>query len=227
MRRAGRIVNRATLIAGLLSVLAPAIAVAHGRHRSTRRPHVADLDVCVEGRECDYGAAHETFKTWGNVPPKALGDCTFAAAADWEQIVLGVHTQQAVIASEFEQAGGNGKEGLSQDALWSYWEGEGIAGVRLTGLYPYTTDRADVEEAVRTYKAMIVELSFSSDHHVAEYKVSGKLHDAVVDGFTPRGPLLVSWGRTLQMTWLQWAQEAQTMWRIQASPTELPSAAVS
>jgi hypothetical protein len=217
MRRAERIVNRAALIAGLSWVLVPGIADAHGKHRRARGPLVADLDVCAAGRECDYGAAYETFKTWGNVPPKALGDCTFAAAADWEQIVLGVHAKPTVIASEFAQAGGNDKEGLSQETLWSYWQTAGIAGVRLTGIYPYTTDRADVEEAVRAYRAMIVELSFSSDNHVAQYKVAGKLHDAVVDGFTPRGPLLVSWGRTLQMTWRQWTQEAQTMWRIQAS----------
>jgi hypothetical protein len=217
MRRSGRIVDHAASIAALSLVLAPATAVAHGRHRDARGPHVADLDVCAKGWECDYGAARETFKTWGNVPPKALGDCTFAAAADWEQIVLGVHAKPTVIAGEFAQAGGNGREGLSQDTLWSYWQTEGIAGVRLTGLYPYTTDRADVEEAVRAYRAMIVELSFSSDHRVAQYKVSGKLHDAVVDGFTPRGPLLVSWGRTLQMTWQQWGREAQTMWRIRAS----------
>jgi hypothetical protein len=217
MTLAWRIVNSAALIAALLLVLVPSIAVARGKHHRTRKPHVADLDVCVAGQECDYGAVHERFSTWGNVPPKALGDCTFAAAADWEQIVLGVHAKPTLIAHEFERAGGSDKEGLTQETLWSYWRSEGIAGVRMTGLYPYTTDRADVEEAVRAYRAMIVELSFSSDHTVAQYKVSGKLHDAVVDGFTPRGPLLVSWGRTLQMTWQQWAQEAHTMWRIQAS----------
>jgi hypothetical protein len=217
MRRAGRIVNRTALTAGLLWVLVPGIAIAHAKHHRTRRPHVADLDVCAKSWECDYGAAHETFKTWGNVPPKALGDCTFAAAADWEQIVLGVYAKPAVIASEFVQAGGSDTEGLSQETLWSYWRFEGIAGVHLMGVYPYTTERADVEEGVRTYRAMIVELSFSSDHHVGPYEVSGKLHDAVVDGFTPRGPLLVSWGKTLQMTWQQWALEAHMMWRIQAS----------
>jgi hypothetical protein len=216
MRRAGGIVNRMALIAVLFWVLAPGTAIAHSKHHRTR-PHVADLDVCGKGRECDYGAARETFKTWGNVPPKALGDCTFAAAADWEQIVMGVRAQPAVITSEFAQAGGSSTEGLSQETLWSYWQTNGIAGVHLTGIYPYTTEKADVEEAVRAYKAMIVELSFSSDHQVGPYKVSGKLHDAVVDGFTPRGPLLVSWGKTLQMTWQQWAQEAHTMWRIQAS----------
>ena len=221
MKHAGRMVNRTAPIAGVLWLVTMAgVAPAHNQsHRSrhrTRAPRVANLDTCVKGPECDYGAVHETFSTWGNVPPKALGDCTFAAVADWEQIVLGVHAKPTTIASEFAQAGGNDKQGLAQDTLWSYWQTEGIAGVRLTGLYPYATDIADVQEAVRTYSAMIVELSFSTDHHVAQYKVSGKLHDAVVDGFTPRGPLLVSWGRTLQMTWQQWGQEAHTMWRIQA-----------
>jgi hypothetical protein len=227
MTRVRRLVNHAALIASLLWLVMPSVALAqrthhphrrvHGPHRRVHGPHVADLDVCANARECDYGAANETFPTWGNVPPKALGDCTFAAAADWEQIVVGVHAKPTVIGYEFAQAGGNDKAGLSQGKLWSYWQQQGIAGVRLLGFYVYTTDRADVQEAVRSYRAMIVQLSFESDDDVAQYKVSGKLHDAVVDGFTPRGPLLVSWGRTLQMTWHQWHQEAQAMWRIQAS----------
>jgi hypothetical protein len=220
MRRSQRTITRVALLALSTWALAPGAALAHRPrrfHHRTRAPHVADLGVCVNARECDYGAADATFPTWGNVPPNAVGDCTFAAAADWEQIVLGIHAKPAVVKHEFAQAGGSDKAGLPQNRLWSYWQQEGIAGARLTGFYGYTTDRLDVEEAVRSYKALIVQLSFDSDKHVAQYRVSGKLHDAVLDGFTPRGPLLVSWGRTLQMTWQQWHREAQAMWRIQAS----------
>ena len=37
---------------------------------------------------------------------------------------------------------------------------------------------------------------------------------AVVDGFTPQGPLIVTWGHTLQMTWEQWNAEVVSMWGI-------------
>lgn len=47
-----------------------------------------------------------------------------------------------------------------------------------------------------------------------QYEVSEGLHEVVVDGFTPRGPLVVSWGQTLQMTWRQWSAEAIGMWAV-------------
>jgi hypothetical protein len=43
-------------------------------------------------------------------------------------------------------------------------------------------------------------------------------HVAVVVGFTPVGPLVVSWGETLQMTWEQWRSEIAGMWAIETSP---------
>jgi hypothetical protein len=192
---------------------APPVRGGNGRGA----PHVRGLDVCRRGPRCDYGAAYESFPTWGNVAPESAGDCTFAAAADWEQIVLGVHPGPTVIREEFTRAGGSKQSGLAQSALWSYWQHDGIAGVRLAAVRDYTTDRADVEGSVRTYAAMFVELSFSSDDHIAQYVSSDGLHDLVVDGFTPEGPLVVSWGQTLQMTWAQWNREALGMWGITTS----------
>jgi len=176
-------------------------------------PSVVNLDVCTAGPECDYGYAYESFPTWGNVAPDTLGDCTFAAAANWEQIVLGVHADPTVIGFEFAQAGGT-EAGLAQTALWSYWQHTGIAGVKLTGLHRYFTDSNDVRNGVRAYGAMIVELRFAAGDGFAQYTVPASLHDTVVDGFTPEGPLVVSWGQTLQMTWEQWNAEATGMWGI-------------
>ena len=36
-------------------------------------------------------------------------------------------------------------------------------------------------------------------------------------GFTPAGPLVVSWGESLQMTWEQWNDEVVGMWGIGAT----------
>lgn len=179
-------------------------------------PPVKGLDTCAPGPECAYGAAYESFQTWGNVAPNTLGDCTFAAAANWEQIVLGVHAEPTVIGYEFSQAGGT-ERGLAQNALWSYWERPGIAGIYLTGLNRYTTTREDVENSVRDYGALIAELQFVANDGFGEYEVAAGLHDVVVDGFTPEGPLAVSWGETIQMTWEQWDHEVLGMWGIGAS----------
>lgn len=180
-------------------------------------PPVHDLDECTPGPECDYGAADESFETWGNVAPSLLGDCTFAAAADWEQIVLGVHADPTVIGYEFAEAGGTAQGGLAQGGLWTYWRRSGIAGVYLTGLHSYYTDEADVRNAVGDYGALIAELSFTPNDGFGTYSVTGGLHDVVVDGFTPEGPLVTTWGETIQMTWEQWGDEVVGMWGIGVS----------
>jgi hypothetical protein len=211
-----RFVAVVCLLAWLSSLAASGAAAA-------RTPPVRGLIACRSGPRCDYGAAFEHFPTWGNVAPQSVGDCTFAAAADWEQIVLGMQPSATVIRDEFIEAGGSRRGGLAQTALWRYWQQEGVAGAQLTAVDRYTLDRADVERAVRTYAAMIVELSFRSHEHLARYVVANGLHDAVVDGFTPAGPLLVSWGQTLQMTWAQWRRDAIGMWAVTVKLTATSS----
>ena len=180
-------------------------------------PPVKGLDACTAGPHCDYGYAYESFQTWGNVAPDTLGDCTFAAAANWEQIILGIHPDPTVIGYEFAQAGGTAERGLPQNSLWTYWQKYGIAGTYLTGLHRYLTDQTDVENAVRDFGALVVQLDFVSGGYFAQYPVSTGSHDAVVDGFTPEGPLVVTWGETVQMTWEQWNDEIVGMWGIGAA----------
>ncbi len=179
-------------------------------------PPVSGVDVCSPGAECDYGASSESFPSWGNVAPEPLGDCAFAAVADWEQIVLQRQADPTLLGYEYAKAGGS-ENGLAQNALWSYWRSNGIAGVHLTALHSYTTTVADVENGVRDYRAMIAELSFEASWGFGPYTMPASLHDVVLDGFTPEGPLVVSWGETVQMTWEQWRDEAVGMWGVEAS----------
>jgi hypothetical protein len=176
-------------------------------------PPVRYLDVCTPGPACDYGAAYQSFQTWGNVFPNALGDCSFAAAANWEQIVLGVHADPSVIESEFGEAAGTAP-GITLPTFWSYWQKRGIAGVYLKGIDKFYTDATDVENGVRDYGAMFVSLSFTPNDGFGWRTVEAGRHDVVVIGFTPEGPLVVSWGETLQMTWEQWNYEVVGMWGI-------------
>jgi hypothetical protein len=180
---------------------------------TTQEGSVSGLDECGAGPHCDYGPIDATYQTYGNTPTTVLGDCTFAAAADWEQIVLGVKPDPSLVGYEYGQAGGT-QAGLRQDALWTYWKHHGIAGVVQAGLFSYYSEQPDVENAVRDYRALIVQLWFTEHEGFAQYAVPAGLHDVVVDGFTPEGPLVVSWGETLQMTWAQWRSEAIGMWGI-------------
>jgi hypothetical protein len=177
------------------------------------QPPVAGLQACSPGPHCEYGPIYSTYPPYGNTVGVNLGDCSFAAAADWEQIKLGFTPNESLIGFEFAQAGGT-LGGLSQNALWAYWKKYGIVGHQLTGLWRYTTDQAGVENAVLDYGALIAELGFVAEDGFGEETVAAGLHDLVVDGFTPTGPLVVTWGRTWQMTWEQWDGEVEGMWGV-------------
>jgi len=141
---------------------------------------VGYLDVCTPGPHCYYGPMFATYQDYGNVAPVALGDCTFAAAAHWEQIVLGLNPDPSLIGFEFARAGGT-KAGLTANALFAYWQQQGIGGVFLTGPHSYFTDQTNVENGVRSYGAMLVEFQFANGGYFAQHPVSAGRHMAVVD----------------------------------------------
>jgi len=173
------------------------------------------IESCTAGPECDYGPIHETFLTYGNTG--ALGDCTFAAAADWEQILVGDQPEPEQIVYEFNAAGGTESDGLSQAAFMSYWMRDGIEGVKATGFEALTTTPADVRNDVRNSSALIVELGFAQGTYFGSERMTAGTHEAVVDGFTRQGPLVVTWGTTVQMSWEQWKDEVIGLWDVAAS----------
>jgi hypothetical protein len=130
--------------------------------------------------------------------------------------VLRVDADPTLIGYEFAQAGGSPR-GLSQNALWSYWQKYGIAGVYLKGIHSFYPNATDVENGVRDYGAMIATLRFGEGWYFGRYKVTAGGHAVVVMGYTPEGPLVVSWGQVIQMTWKQWNDEVVGMWGIAAS----------
>jgi hypothetical protein len=180
-------------------------------------PPVNGLDECEAGPECDYGHAYETFKPWGNDAPEALGDCTFAALANWEQVINKAVPFEADLGYEFAQAGGTTTGGLSMTAMFSYWHKYEVGGARLTAWSRFAVSKANVENGVRDYGALLAELDFLQSDYFAQYQVGAGKHAIVVIGFTPEGPLVASWGEALQMTWEQWDDEATGMWAIETT----------
>jgi hypothetical protein len=178
-------------------------------------PHVPGIDACTAGPECDYGPIFDTFQTYGNTT--TLGDCTFAAAADWEQIALHVTPEPEQIAYEFGAAGGTETGGLSRKAFLKYWIKDGIGGIEPTGFESFTTGPEDARNAVNDYGALIVELEFTEEDGFGTETVGAGNHELVLDGYTPEGPLVVTWGRTVQMTWEQWADEIVGMWAVETT----------
>jgi hypothetical protein len=200
-----------------LTITQAAAAVLQPQTPTIPPPPVRGLQACSPGPHCFYGPAYDTYPTYGNVAPALLGDCAFAAAAHWQQIVLGRHPDPTQIGFEFADAGGTEQAGVPQNTLWQYWRQHGIGGTHLTGLSRFTHTQADVENGVRRYQALIAELQFKNGDYMGTYQMPAGVHDVVVDGFTPAGPLVVTWGQTLQMTWQQWNILAIDMWAASAA----------
>ena len=67
-------------------------------------------------------------------------------------------------------------------------------------------------------KAVIASLNFTKGQNFAGVTLpDSSYHWVVVDGYTPEGPLVATWGKTLQMTWQQWNLEVVSMWGITIS----------
>jgi len=167
---------------------------------------------------CQSTLAGRTYPLYGNSGPDSIGDCTFAAVANWEHIVLGKNPDPAIIGFEFSSAGGTSASGLSHDRVFSYWKNFGIAGVFLQAQHPYYIDPYDLENALDNpdIGVVIAELQFVKGQNFAGYLPGTGGHWVLVVGYTPMGPLVVTWGATLQMTWQQWNYQATYMWGIAA-----------
>ena len=177
---------------------------------------------------CNPGPANLTFPTYGNIAPIEIGDCTFAAVANWEEIVLGKNSDPLQIESEFSNAGGTQDVGLTNDQVFSYWQHHGIGGVYLNAALQFFTDPVHLKNALDDsgIKAVIASLNLSKGQTLAGNTIpQSAYHWVVVDGYTPQGPLIVTWGQTLQMTWQQWNLETVAMWGITTraeAPVSIP-----
>lgn len=185
---------------------------------SVSEPPLSVGQPCTTGPDCFPGPFGRAFPTYGNAPPSLLGSCSFAAAANWIEVMKGQRPDPTQIGFEFADAGGTATGGLNQDRLFSYWQKHGIAGTRLTGLSRFTVRPEDVRNGVRGYGALIALLNFAAGTGFGPHTIpSAGFHDVLLVGFTPTGPLVISWGEVIQMTWEQWSAEASGMWALSAT----------
>jgi hypothetical protein len=161
------------------------------------------------------------FGTYGNSSFWDIGDCTFASAANWEIVVQGKRPKiwlwNIQIPAEFRLRTGQFKNGLTMNQFISIWKKDGIAGTKIKSAQSLPTSRGSLLAALSGAKALIASLDFSNAQWFGPYKIqSGGGHAILVDGVTPMGPLVVSWGETIQMTWAQWNAEADSLYRVSA-----------
>jgi len=76
------------------------------------------------------------------------------------------------------------------------------------------TDKASVEQGVRTQTALMADFQFTGSQGFGPFVPGSGGHMAVIDGFTPLGPLVVTWGATYQLSWEQWNAEIRSLWAV-------------
>ena len=177
---------------------------------------------CVPGLSCIERYNSLQFGTYGNSGFWAVGDCTYASAANWEIVVLGKRPKlwlwNLQIPFEFKQHTGQFHGGITMSELFSTWQTYGIEGTYLRSAHWIGTSRSALLNALPKAKAIEASLSFSPGQWFGPYQVpTAGGHAILVDGVSPIGPIIVSWGMTLQMTWAQWNAEADGAWVVTAA----------
>lgn len=178
---------------------------------------------CAKSATCDIQNAHLAFTNYSAVCKEQ--DCNFVAAADWEKVVLGLDPTNSILKSEYTSDGQAFNGGPSMTGLWPYWRTTGIDGALLTKASPYADGRASVQNGVRDFGGLIAELALKNNAYIGTGQYSSGVAILIVDGFDPKGPLVVYIAKTIQMTWAQWSVEARGMWGLAASistPTQTP-----
>ena len=169
---------------------------------------------------CNASLLTASYPSYGNDAKTGLGNCTFASVANWEQIVLGIHPDARQLAIEFAAAGGSKNVGLTNDQVLNYWRDFGISGIYLKSAKGYYVDAQNLKYALDTTSvgAVIAQIKFVAGGNFGGYQFSHEsFHWLVVDGYTSTGPVVVTWGKTIQMTWDQWKIQAVSMWGITTS----------
>ena len=184
----------------------------------TNQPTVANsgnIQNCnPPGSGCDVGPLNQSFPAYGNTS-SGIDDCTFAAAAYWELLADGTSPDPTELGMEFVNAGGSMTSGLTATQLFNYWQTQGIGGIKIRSEQSIPVNEIDLENAISGHGQLIAAVSLTPAQNIAGIQAPMQgYHMLVIDGYTPTGPLIVTWGQTLQMTWQQWDLEAENAWAI-------------
>ena len=64
-------------------------------------------------------------------------------------------------------------------------------------------------------RELIAQIRLSAGDSFAGYQIAdGGYHWIDIDGYSPKGPVIITWGQILQMTWQQWNLDAQNLWSL-------------
>jgi hypothetical protein len=180
---------------------------------------VPGLQLCGSSThaQCDLGPVREHFIDYGNVCSD--DDCFFVSAANWEKVAAGVTPTLTTLDLDYKAAGQTFNAGLSAPALWAYWKASGIDGFYLSSETSMSKNSSAIENAVKAHRALIVQGVTTKSSLMGTSTVGAGTAIMIVDGYTPKGPLVVYQAKTIQMTWTQWNAQVRTVWEVAVTAT--------
>lgn len=168
--------------------------------------------------------------TWGMMKNDALGDCTCAAVGHTIMANTSLHStlftpSDDEILKAYEVVGGyvpgdeSTDNGADELTVLKYWRKTGIAGHKLGAFADVTPKNFDhIKQTIwllgscYTGIALPVTAQGQAEWSVTDKSLEGDAapgswggHAVPFVGYNAAGPVCVTWGQTLQMTWEFWA----------------------
>jgi len=203
-------------VARVLVIVALVVTGIGSYSQLQHRQQIVSAANCDQQEHCFRSTEQIDFPSFGNVYPSNLSDCLFAAAADWRIIVRHQIPSSADVIADYRRATGGGHTGIDSDTFYNYWIRHGIAGQRIHGWHAINmVGVADVESAVRKHKALLVIFLFHDGDTVGGVDAGVGGHAAIIDGYSPKGPFVVTWGTTYQMTWSEYWTSVRSLYAVE------------
>jgi hypothetical protein len=178
------------------------------------------LPNCFDNNPTQTFPGYGNSSSWGGT-----GDCVLAAAADWITLTKGIQVAPNEVARIWIVTGHSQTlTGYNIPSFFDYWKKNPFAGFTLGSYSKIGVDQNSIQQNVIAHKAIYVSLlikpntalNLGPNAYSAPQK-SAVSHAVVVDGFTPTGPVVVTWGQTLHITWATWNQFAADAWVLTVS----------
>ena len=192
-----RVRRRWWLLIGGLVLISSGLITARLGNTQPREP-----GACTDSSICFRATPRNTFPDYGNTYPSNLADCMFAAAANWQTIIVGTTPPEKQVENEYLAAAASSSSGVDEDLFLWWWSTKGIGDLKVSGwtlLSQINEERIKAE--IRRHRAVFAVFTFHQNATIAGEHVQPGGHAAIIDGYTATGPLVVTWGHTYQMTW--------------------------
>lgn len=160
--------------------------------------------------------------SWGMMLNDTLGDCTIAGVGHFQQLWTGTSPSDADILAGYENVCGynpsdpNTDQGGVEIDVLNYWRQNGIAGHKIIGYADPQLNQTHMKQAIYLFGGVYigVELPLSAQNQSSFWEWESDENGGIVGswgghcvdvvGYNAKGPIFISWGQVMGMSWGFW-----------------------